>query len=474
MSTVEQTPLVSSQDDTSIHYTTIRDTKKAVKKRTPLPKVQFFAMMLVQFCEPVIATVIYPFVVSLVNETGITGGDQAKTGYYAGIIESVFFASEALTAFAWGRASDLNPAGYWPLVVCRCIQGITNGNIGISKSVIVDITDSTNMAQFLAFSFIPLTWGLGEVVGPIIGGALSHPAEQWPGTLGKIAFLRQHPYALPCFTAASIPLAAFVFVTLFFKETLPSALASKKQRVTEGASADDDIAPHSSVPERQGPPPLCALITRPVLIILVNIGLLAWVDQASTVLLTLTYPTPIEYGGLGLSSFAIGVIMSFVGLMIATSSLIIFPQLMARYTARQVYRACYAAYLACPIFLSLMNFIARKRGVVDAPVWVLIGTQLVTGAVSSQCFGERYICHCMLVDTTQAGSMGAINGLAQTVACSMRIFAPFVTSSLFSLSQEKNLLGGRMVFLLLELVVLAGCVAASRIEEVHQTKEDSE
>ncbi|KZP22946.1 MFS general substrate transporter [Athelia psychrophila] len=458
-------------------------------------------MILVQFCEPVTGTVIYPFVVSLVNETGITGGDQAKTGYYAGIIasclsetllrceESVFFASEGLTAFAWGRASDVIgrriPLAfgmlclaasiasfglsnkYWPLVVCRCIQGIMNGNIGISKSVMIDITDSTNIAQ--AFAFVPLTWGLGVVVGPMIGGTLSHPAEQWSSTLGKIAFLRQYPYALPCFTVALIPLAAFAITTLFFKETLPSAVASQDRRANEDASPDDDVAQSSSTLESRGPLPLRALMTRPILILLLNHAFLAWTEQACSVLLTLMYPTKIEYGGLSLSSFAIGVIMSFIGVIMGVSGFVIYPWLMTRYSAKQVYRACYAGYLASPILFSLMNFIARRRGVVDAPVWVLIGIQTVTGAMSVQAFGVIMV---LLSQATPAGSMGAINGLAQTVACSMRMFAPFTASSLFSLSQENNLLGGRMVFLFLELLVISGCVAASRIEEMPKSEDE--
>jgi hypothetical protein len=57
-------------------------------ERTPLPKLQVFIVFLIQFAEPVTATVIYPFVNQFVRETGITGGDEAKTGYYAGIVVS--------------------------------------------------------------------------------------------------------------------------------------------------------------------------------------------------------------------------------------------------------------------------------------------------------------------------------------------------------------------------------------------------
>jgi len=43
-----------------------------------------------QFCEPIAAAVILPFVFRLVNETGVTQGDEDKTGYYAGIIVRAF------------------------------------------------------------------------------------------------------------------------------------------------------------------------------------------------------------------------------------------------------------------------------------------------------------------------------------------------------------------------------------------------
>ena len=53
---------------------------------TPLPKLQIFILFLTLFSEPIAGLVIYPFINQFVRETGITGGDERKTGYYAGII----------------------------------------------------------------------------------------------------------------------------------------------------------------------------------------------------------------------------------------------------------------------------------------------------------------------------------------------------------------------------------------------------
>jgi MFS family permease len=155
--------------------------ERTITKRTPLPKFQLFIVLLVQFAEPITGTVIYPFINQFVRETGVTGGDERKTGYFAGIIVSIrphsnlyrhgnslvrrsphFFIAEALTVFHWGRASDrygrrrvllLGPLGlsiamatfglsrtFWLLVVSRCFQGVFNGNIGeyieFSRSIV--------------------------------------------------------------------------------------------------------------------------------------------------------------------------------------------------------------------------------------------------------------------------------------------------------------------------------------------------
>lgn len=59
------------------------------QRQTPLPRLQLFFVLLIQFSEPTTATVIYPFLNQFVRDTGITQGDDRKTGYYAGVIVSL-------------------------------------------------------------------------------------------------------------------------------------------------------------------------------------------------------------------------------------------------------------------------------------------------------------------------------------------------------------------------------------------------
>ncbi|KAJ7858041.1 hypothetical protein B0H14DRAFT_2749921 [Mycena olivaceomarginata] len=58
------------------------------------------------------ALVIYPFVIQFVRETGITGGDDTKIGFYAGILESAFCMAESWTVLQFGRLSDIYGRSY--------------------------------------------------------------------------------------------------------------------------------------------------------------------------------------------------------------------------------------------------------------------------------------------------------------------------------------------------------------------------
>lgn len=68
-----------------------RASEGRVKKPTPLPIFPLLSVFLIQLGEPIAATVIYPFIAQFVRETDITGGDEKKTGYYAGIIVRLIF-----------------------------------------------------------------------------------------------------------------------------------------------------------------------------------------------------------------------------------------------------------------------------------------------------------------------------------------------------------------------------------------------
>lgn len=87
-------------------------------------------------------------------------------------------------------------------------------------------------------------WSLGLVVGPAVGGMLSRPCEQYPGTFPPEdhPLLALFPYLLPNLFSAAVALIAMVFVYLYFPETLYIEITSGKVENTceEGVLKRDD------------------------------------------------------------------------------------------------------------------------------------------------------------------------------------------------------------------------------------------
>jgi MFS family permease len=60
------------------------------------------------------------------------------------------------------------------LIVSRCLGGALNGNVAVIKSMLAEITDSTNQGK--AFSYLPLAWSIGSVLGSVgfLSALVSH------------------------------------------------------------------------------------------------------------------------------------------------------------------------------------------------------------------------------------------------------------------------------------------------------------
>ena len=114
----------------------------------------------------------------------------------------------------------------------RCAAGLLNGNIGVVRSMMGEITDSTNRAQ--VSGLLPLTWGVGVTIGyvslrrrrvrflpgcdsPLAGGSLSRPHERFPALFGN-RFWEEYPYLLSCLFPAAFCAFCFVLTWLFLKE----------------------------------------------------------------------------------------------------------------------------------------------------------------------------------------------------------------------------------------------------------------
>jgi MFS transporter, DHA1 family, tetracycline resistance protein len=87
------------------------------------------------------------------------------------------------------------------MFISRALSGLTGGNITVAQAYIADVTDAANRAR--GFGLIGAAFGLGFILGPAIGGALS----RWG-------------YAAPAFAAAGLATLNLLGVIAVLPESL--------------------------------------------------------------------------------------------------------------------------------------------------------------------------------------------------------------------------------------------------------------
>ncbi|EIN04032.1 member of major facilitator multidrug-resistance DHA1 sub-family [Punctularia strigosozonata HHB-11173 SS5] len=486
--TDEETPLLDERHD-----------KKP--QPGPIPWNQFSIVLFLQLAEPLTSQVIYPFAPQLIRDLGITNGDEAKVGYYVGMMQSIFFATQAMTVMHWSRVSDylgrkpviltglfgLSLSMYcfglsktfWGLVFSRSLNGALNGNIGVIKSMMAELMDSGNLAQ--AYAYMPIAWSTGGTLGPIIGGVLSRPAERFPSVFGNSDFLKEYPYFLPCAVPATFSVLAWLVTLLFLKETvrnpmpLSSLIATRKSKSnlalqTVAASTDPTASsiPSKTASDDYTPLPFRALLTFPVLVSAANYASLSLVDIAFRAIQPLFLSTPIALGGLGLPPHRIGAILSAFGILNGLFQVLWFAKIHDRWGAKRVFIAGIAS--AIPVFalFPVINALARADpGREGWLVWIAVAAQVVLSILISLSYGCIFIF--ISGSAPNRASLGATNGLCQMTVSIMRAIGPAAANSLFSLSidAEHHYLDGKLVYVVMEVLVcvavVIGCLLPHRV-----------
>lgn len=149
-------------------------------------------------------------------------------------------------------------------------------------------------------------------------------------------------------------------------------------------------SPATSPPSIIVPPPsFKCLCNARFLFPLLNMGFIAFVDQAYEVLQPLVYSTSISAHGLGFSTFEIGLIIGAWGVVNCIVEIFIFPRLVRKIGPRRLYIIAFACYLVAIGAYPLITFLARRAGRVDAWTWSVIVLQLGIYSVACMGYGKR-------------------------------------------------------------------------------------
>ncbi|KAG2048933.1 hypothetical protein BDR06DRAFT_975638 [Suillus hirtellus] len=190
--------MITRQDD---EETPLMHRPEQVVASTPLPWDQFWIILFLQFSDSLVFQTLAPFTPQLIRDIVVTHRDESQVGHYAVILVSMF---------SFGLLKT-----FVGLVISRAFCGAFNGSNGIIKSMVMDVTDATNLPK--AYGYMPLPWMLETLIGPLVGGSLSRPADRFPEIFGN-------PYLLPCIVPAIFASVAWLVTYFRFKEGVESSV----------------------------------------------------------------------------------------------------------------------------------------------------------------------------------------------------------------------------------------------------------
>jgi MFS family permease len=325
------------------------------------------------------------------------------------------------------------------LVVSRAVCGIFDGSGAVIKSTVMDITDATNLPN--AYSYTPIPWHVGKIIGPLIGGSLSRPADRFPDIFGRSELLKTYPYLLPCSISTILVLIAWLIVYFRLKETVFTR--PLWELIKGGFSRQSYAQPHqpsSNVLVNPGevqpkPLPLRALLTSKVLIVTASSATMALFQTALSSLQPVFYATPIELGGLSLDPPRIGAILAAQGATFAIIQLVFFARLHDRFGARAIHLTCLSSGIPTIILLPVINFLARAHGT-GLAVWLCVAIQLVLAMSLLMCYPSLTLF--VRASTPNRASLGATNGIVQMFVSAAMIIGSGSANSVFSYSMREG------------------------------------
>lgn len=215
---------------------------------TPLPWGRLAVLLPVCLSDALALCAVSPFLPFMVqNLLQLPPEDQHQIGYDVGLLCVVYSGGQMLMSPVLGALADrhgrrpvilvtvlMNAAlmlgfgfstSFRVAVLLRLCQGLSAGAMIAGRAYIADITDDTNETS--AFALLGLVWGTGDILGPILGGLLAEPVEQYPAWFARQPrffedALSTYPYVLPCAVASAVGLLTFLLACALLPESLRS------------------------------------------------------------------------------------------------------------------------------------------------------------------------------------------------------------------------------------------------------------
>ena len=141
--------------------------------------------------------------------------------------------------------------------------------------------------------------------------------------------------------------------------------------------------------DAEGPLPLRALLTRPVVVSVANYGMISLIDIMTGTLLPLVWSTSVEFGGLSMSPASIGLCIAGYGISNCIFQVFAFPPAVKRFGPRRLFITCLSLTIPVYILFPFENLAMRHSSSgLYSTAGLLIVLQLLLMAFYITGFGE--------------------------------------------------------------------------------------
>ncbi|KAL9048084.1 MAG: hypothetical protein Q9206_006255 [Seirophora lacunosa] len=371
---------------------------------------------------------------------------------------------------------------FWVALAGRVVGGLLNGNIGVIQTMVGELVTKPEHEP-RAYAVMPFVWSIGTIIGPAIGGVTARPAVTMPEVFSPSGLFGKFPFLLPNLICAALLLVSICLGYLFLIETHPdlqpwstpedfeNTTAETPLMVTAGAVADAgvDLRQDSygtfnevNISEEKrwnvnadGSPKAASIhsttsgtiFTRRVVMLIIALGIFTYHSMTYDHLLPIflqdiprhdhsdTASGPFNVPeGLGLTTQAVGIIMSINGVIALVIQAIVFP-LFAAWLG--VWKVLILVTVLHPIEYFIVPYLAKlPEHLVYTGIWVCLSIRNFTSILA-----YPVLLILLKEASPSANVLGKINGLAASAGAACRTIAPPIAGLLYGIGARQGFTG---------------------------------
>lgn len=371
---------------------------------------------------------------------------------------------------------------FWAALAGRVVGGLLNGNIGVIQTMVGELVQKPEHEP-RAYAVMPFVWSIGTIIGPAIGGITARPAVSMPEFFSSSGVFGKFPFLLPNLICAALLLVSICLGYFFLIETHPdlqpwstpedreNTTAETPLMVTAGATADsgvdlrqDTYGTFNSVNIQEekrwnvnsdGSPRTPSInsttsgtiFTRRVVMLIVALGIFTYHSMTYDHLLPIFLQDRPRHhrfesssgpfnvpGGLGLTTQAVGIIMSINGVIALVIQAIVFP-LFAAWLG--VWRVLIFVTILHPVEYFIVPYLATLPEHLLYPgIWICLTIRNFTSILAYP------VLLILLKEASPSSSvLGKINGLAASAGAACRTIAPPIAGLLYGVGSRRGFTG---------------------------------